>query len=263
MIFHATAIGKIAQEILEKRKSFYVHSIFKKGFNIVSEKQELIFVGSDENGTFPFGIVIDQQTKAQLLKVIDKGQTIKLGPNAIYLNASCQLVWQVEQLPINDWNSTTHIKQFECNIKHYDFSEYHQTDFDYEKMKKFMHLLEYENGETVETYYRHIIGRGQGLTPSGDDILTGMLFVHFIHPYITNRNLEILAHILEKPLTTLVGETFLKCAQKGQFSSKISVLQQDPSLYHMNQLLEVGSTSGKDTLYGMYVALTLRSETYG
>ena len=109
MIFHATAIGKIAQEILEKRKSFYVHSIFKKGFNIVSEKQELIFVGSDENGTFPFGIVIDQQTKAQLLKVIDKGQTIKLGPNAIYLNASYQLVWQVEQLQINDWNSTTHL----------------------------------------------------------------------------------------------------------------------------------------------------------
>ncbi len=94
-------------------------------------------------------------------------------------------------------------------------------------------------------------------------MLTGILFIHFIHPFINNNHLEQLNILLQSSLSTLVGETFLKCAVQGQFSSKISNLQHDPSIKRLDQLLKVGSSSGRDTLYGMYVALTLRSETYG
>nr|WP_269668802.1 MULTISPECIES: DUF2877 domain-containing protein [Staphylococcus] len=119
-----------------------------------------------------------------------------------------------------------------------------------------MYALEYEDVETIEQYYRYLIGRGEGLTPSGDDILTGMLFIHFTNPYIRKPNLEKLKQLLNESLTTLVGETFLKCAQKGLFSSKISKLQHEPSLENIDRLLKVGSSSGRDTVYGMFVALT-------
>nr|WP_269669667.1 DUF2877 domain-containing protein [Mammaliicoccus sciuri] len=130
-------------------------------------------------------------------------------------------------------------------------------------MQHVLNALEFGNDEQVEEQYRYLIGRGQGLTPSGDDMLTGILFIHFIHPFINNNHLERLNILLQSSLTTLVGETFLKCAASGQFSSKISNLQHDPSIARLDQLLKVGSSSGRDTLYGMYVALTLRSETYG
>src|SRR5699024_6616134 len=122
--------------------------------------------------------------------------------------------------------------------------------------------LKDEDVETVEHYYRYLIGRGKGLTPSGDDILTGMLFIHFTDPYIRKPNLEKLTQLLDEPLTTLVGETFLKCAQQGVVRSKISELQHERSLGKIERLLSVGASSGRDTVYGMFVALTSRSETY-
>ena len=114
----------------------------------------------------------------------------------------------------------------------------------------------------MERYYRFIIGRGQGLTPTGDDILTGMLFVHFMKPFIFDGNLKIIQELIQEQLTTIVATAFLDSALKKLFSSKILVLQQQPTVYHMNQLLEVGSSSGKDTLYGIFIATTLRSGAY-
>ncbi|WP_260677308.1 DUF2877 domain-containing protein [Bacillus licheniformis] len=40
------------------------------------------------------------------------------------------------------------------------------------------------------------------------------------------------------------------------FSSKITKLQHDSSLKSIKSLIKVGSSSGMDTLYGIYMALT-------
>ena len=68
-----------------------MHSIFNKGFNIVNDAQELVFIGTDENGMFPFGILIDQQTKQSLLKEIALNQQISIGPNTIYISKRANL----------------------------------------------------------------------------------------------------------------------------------------------------------------------------
>ena len=125
-----------------------------------------------------------------------------------------------------------------------------------------METLKQADDKTVESSLRYLIGRGQGLTPSGDDILTGMLFVHFMKPFIFDGNLKIIQELIQEQLTTIVATAFLDSALKKLFSSKILVLQQQPTVYHMNQLLEVGSSSGKDTLYGIFIATTLRSGAY-
>lgn len=263
MIFRALSIGNIAQEILEERETFYVHSIFNKGFNIVNHRQELIFIGTDDNGLFPFGIQVDVQTRNQLLSKIQQQQTIKVSANTIYIDAECQLVWKVKQLNLFKAQVGEQLAKLRTCVAKYDFAEYEQGDFNTGYSRRFIYVLAHGSSEEVEQYYRFIIGRGQGLTPTGDDILTGMLFVHFINPYIRNHNLIILKQLLRETLTTLVSETFLKCAQKGLFSSKISVLQTEPTPDNIDRLIQVGSSSGKDTLYGVFVALTLRSGTYG
>src|SRR5699024_5590833 len=142
------------------------------------------------------------------------------------------------------------------NISTYDFTMYEEGDFDRQTMSRIIHALKDEDVETEQHYYRYLIGRGKGLTPSGDDILTGMLFIHFTDPYITKPHLDKLIQLLYEPSTTLVGETFLKSAQKEVYSSKISELQHEPSLANIERLLKVGSSSGRDTVYGMFVALT-------
>ncbi|MCG7337975.1 DUF2877 domain-containing protein [Staphylococcus sp. ACRSN] len=263
MIFRASAIGSIAQEILEKKETFYVHSIFKKGFNIINEKKELIFIGTDDNGTFPFGILVDKQTRDALLAKMKQQQYLKVSSNTIYIDSATQLIWKVNLLNSFKAYTSEKVNQLSTCVEAYDFSEYEHGQFNSEYLKQFMCVLERGSAKECERYYRYIIGRGQGLTPTGDDILTGMLFIHFIKPYIRKDNLLILNQLLSETLTTIVSETFLKCAQKGLFSSKIAVLQTEPTPYHIDRLIKVGSSSGKDTLYGAFVALTLRSGTYG
>ena len=186
-----------------------------------------------------------------------------MSANTIYIDAECQLVWKVKQLASFEAHMSDQVAQLRSCVAKYDFSEYEQGDFNSSYLRRFIYALAHGSSEEVERYYRFIIGRGQGLTPTGDDILTGMLFIHFINPYIRNHNLIILKQLLRETLTTLVSETFLKCAQKGLFSSKISVLQTEPTPDNIDRLIQVGSSSGKDTLYGVFVALTLRSGTYG
>jgi len=265
VIFHVRSIGPIAQEILEQQQGFYVHSIFEKGFNIVNDDQKLIFIGSDENGTFPFGVTVDHQTKKQLLENITVKQPIKVTANAIFINNNCQLVWRNQAVHASsvELNSNSLLwSKLHENITIYDFSEYNNGDFSYLKMQSIMETLKQADDKTVESSLRYLIGRGQGLTPSGDDILTGMLFVHFMKPFIFDGNLKIIQELIQEQLTTIVATAFLDSALKKLFSSKILVLQQQPTVYHMNQLLEVGSSSGKDTLYGIFIATTLRSGAY-
>ena len=61
--------------------------------------------------------------------------------------------------------------------------------------------------------------------------------------------------MVDEPLTTLVSQTFLKYAVKRIFSSKLTDLMEDASKSTLEKLLQVGSSSGKDTLYGMSIAL--------
>ncbi len=76
------------------------------------------------------------------------------------------------------------------------------------KMQSIMETLKQADDKSVESSLRYLIGRGQGLTPSGDDILTGMLFVHFMKPYIFDGNLKIIQELIQEQLTTIVATAF-------------------------------------------------------
>ncbi|HAT8013049.1 DUF2877 domain-containing protein [Citrobacter rodentium] len=102
-----------------------------------------------------------------------------------------------------------------------------------------------------------LIGRGPGLTPSGDDLLTGMMAVF---------------HAAEKPmplflppadqlvfLTTSVSCSYLNSARVGEFSTPvlkvIRRLQSGRSPQSaIRRLLAVGHTSGADILLGIAIA---------
>lgn len=105
--------------------------------------------------------------------------------------------------------------------------------------------------------WRWLIGRGPGLTPSGDDMLTGMLAV-FIAAGIP-------VHLFLPPadqlaqLTTSVSCSYLNSARVGEFSTPVlgvmRSLQTGRDAGHaLRRLLTVGHTSGADMVLGIALA---------
>lgn len=254
MILETSAIGSVVLELLVEGKKFTVHSIFAKGLNLVDENDELIFLGTEENGTFPFGILLDPQTKQKVKAEVKSGDTFIVKDGHLSHNSLDITFDNTKVLPLNIDYENANINKLKENIQKIPINSYESTDFELTHVAKFIRKLE-DQSVDLEDDFRYFIGRGQGLTPTGDDILVGILYGHFINPFIATNHLEMLSRLIKEPLTTLVSKRFLTCAMEGLFSSKITKLQHDPSLESLKSLIEVGSSSGKDTLYGICMAL--------
>ncbi|KIX91865.1 hypothetical protein TP70_00085 [Staphylococcus microti] len=250
MIFDSKVIGHEVFNFLDADR-LIVHSKFNKGFNIVNERQNMIFIGTDENGLFPFGINVDQQTKSWLLDDVEIGSEIITKNNCLYFDHH---ILKLNGNILNFKDKLVPQLAFVDEIKKLDFRAYENTDFN--KQKVDLLLAELTNGNDDEEMLRYFIGRGSGLTPTGDDILIGMLFVHRIVPFIDLSKIAQIKKILQEDCTTLVSKQFLNLALDGVFSTRLMDLLDETTLsLNIARLLKVGSSSGKDTAYGIFSAL--------
>ncbi|MDM2734669.1 DUF2877 domain-containing protein [Citrobacter sp. Ct235] len=108
-----------------------------------------------------------------------------------------------------------------------------------------------------EPDWRWLIGRGPGLTPSGDDMLTGMLAVFIaagipVHLFLPSIDQLAL-------LTTSVSCSYLNSARLGEFSTPVLGVMRSLQTGRntdraLGRLLAVGHTSGADTVLGIALA---------
>jgi hypothetical protein len=109
---------------------------------------------------------------------------------------------------------------------------------------------------------RRLIGLGEGLTPAGDDLLVGSLAVarRFRRGYLLDEPGvgQALANAAREG-TTLVAREFLIEAIEGRFSEIVIALLTAADLRcaraALDDLLDLGATSGADTAAGMRLAL--------
>jgi hypothetical protein len=102
-----------------------------------------------------------------------------------------------------------------------------------------------------------LLGRGDGLTPYGDDVLCGWLAVHRAAAVPTP---EVDAAVLAlSPTTTLLSATLLDCATHGEvvpeFRAWIAALGTRAEPAAERALAAVGHTSGRGLLEGAHRAL--------
>lgn len=107
--------------------------------------------------------------------------------------------------------------------------------------------------------WRWLIGRGPGLTPSGDDMLTGIVAVLHVVGFSAQ-----LLHFLPPAaqlaqLTTSVSCSYLNSARIGEFSTPLLKVMRSlqtgcNSRSAIRRLLAVGHTSGADILLGIAIA---------
>lgn len=107
-----------------------------------------------------------------------------------------------------------------------------------------------------------LLGRGPGVTPSGDDVLVGMLGV--LHRTgLPGRSADAAASLRERvtadPVTTDVSIAYLDDACRGRFASPLRrvLLAADPAegVARLAALRTMGHTSGADTILGLAIAV--------
>lgn len=120
----------------------------------------------------------------------------------------------------------------------------------------------FRDEQQVVEHLGKLLGLGVGLTPTGDDVLTGILASYFA----STQQLSSLGQLeqLIKLKTNMVSEAELSEALQGRFAQTIQTVFQairsgnEISIKEaVNQLRKIGSTSGSDLLAGIIFGLKL------
>ena len=122
------------------------------------------------------------------------------------------------------------------------------------------HLALPGRGPFTATHVAHLVGRGPGLTPLGDDVVAGWL--------VAARSLGLPHHDVADAVrdrlsaTTPVSATLLDCAVRGECLPQLGDWLRAPTDVAAAALLAVGSTSGAGLLTGALLATRQLADQY-
>lgn len=189
--------------------------------------------------------------------------------------ANCR-PWQPEAIIFNGtrrWQRVAGI--IKENIKdHASLFYYQGENIFYREISRLLHLhrqallnaLKHEDYSTLENAAVNLMGLGIGLTPSGDDYLTGLSVILFMpgSPACKYREALLAAQENGKEKTTLLSAITLREAifQRyreviHRFIYQLNVGGGENIHQTINEIKQIGSSSGSDMLYGMADALAL------
>ena len=253
--------------------SWQVHSIFKNGFNLMNEKQ-LLFIGTDKNGELPFALHLTARDTKSLLKKIEIGNVFfyhkskkQLTFNEIHLLfdycyyfdsiLSLQPKISLSQidLVLNEASLIKEKNGFKQSLPLFLTLPSYDALF----LKSIEGLFSNET-DVLKKSLLYFLGRGMGLTPSGDDLIVGLLGIDSGYSLLDTRFRRILLDLLEtRGLTTDVSETYLRYAAQHKYSTTIVSFVGELNEYYTGSQIKVdfkniltnGSTSGLDTMTGM------------
>jgi hypothetical protein len=117
---------------------------------------------------------------------------------------------------------------------------------------------------------KNLVGLGSGLTPSADDMIASLMATSVILTMIFKENLEFLNAFNNEIIgisdgkTTTLSLEFLRCAERGAVMEPIaemiaSILYSTPREVELRvkSVLEIGQTSGVDSILGVILAFRL------
>lgn len=112
-----------------------------------------------------------------------------------------------------------------------------------------------------DSVWDYFIGRGIGLTPSGDDFLIGYISVLTLFDRQANW-LQTIRPLIKKEKTTAISLAYLTCLMNGVVNENVkglidSIYSQDKKEIQgkLKWMLLFGHTSGTDTLFGMLTGM--------
>lgn len=131
---------------------------------------------------------------------------------------------------------------------------------------QFQHIKAATHTKKKVQLMAQLIGAGQGLTPSGDDFISGVLASLHYTLHVTS-NPWILDDVVDKVTTkitstTRISQEYLRFAMEGQFNAYVHQLfeqhqNNQPVHDSLQKISTIGHSSGSDFLVGMYFGLEI------
>jgi len=273
--------------LLYKKGNGLVHSRFSNGFNI-KMGDSLVFIGNNKNGLLPFGIHLREENTIRAVSSVNNGDSViwNSRTNSLELPGVTISIEKGKSFK-NELTTLTSKNKFNTSFERFCFQLNQiqdQTGLDV-SFKEFLNKF-HGTGEQkmlgaepylimlieatmssdeslMEKVLRYFLGRGQGLTPSGDDMIVGLLAFDAVSPFLSTCFYDKISELIEgESITTDVAREYLRYALKQEYSSTVSEMVNalasgDTSNFEkvFDDLIGVGHSSGMDTVLGILVGM--------
>lgn len=264
-------ISELIAPIDRYGKTGHIHSVFGHSFNIKVQEQ-LIHVSSYKNYLSSFGLHIADHQLQKILSKIEVGNFCKLqvekiiiyaqdGLSEIALKEAKRISLRLPELTIE----TDELRLLIKRIEDYQLSAEIGLSWNDQGIETIA-LMQSATALTdteVKAISKFLIGRGKGLTPSGDDILVAYLatltalknehakhFIDCLNSFSTISTTEVSRAYLEGVIQGYVSSPILEFFKEIKGSNSIELI-----LKKFEAVLQIGHTSGKDMGFGIYLAL--------
>lgn len=289
MVINITSIdsGLLLRLRKEKLITYEVHSRFSKALNLIDQHGSMISLLANKVANGPFTALVNIPDFSVLSKSIDVGQQL-LYHKGLLVNGDIKftflnvpLIWDGEFFPISRALRPEEIllidqllmtqKKFTNPLNpKIDAVQLHISQKLRENLEGVTQAFFNKNLLLAKKHIQALIGLGQGLTPSGDDHLLGLMFVLYLYKNYFQDEI----YLIQKMIDTSQDKThdiswwMLHHGSLGKFNEwlldygnlltqpfgKDSLLQEKACLL---KVLSIGSQSGGDMVSGILAGLKL------
>lgn len=248
-----------------------IHSVFEHSFNI-HVGEHLINIANYHEYLSSFGVFVSEERYREFQGVIRQGDVVKMATTSLSVyTRSKVLIVDLEPYVLKSLKVASNSldrKTVQCLIEVLEEENVAAgigLDLNGESKEKFRmlmaELITHSNQEAWIDLCKYMIGRGKGLTPSGDDIITAYLFM--MSAFCPDRAKALKDVLNQTPLsTTDISKNYLSAMTEGYVSSPIFKLYSDlknratkEELWDdILKLRKIGHTSGTDMSYGILLA---------
>ncbi|MCB5951217.1 DUF2877 domain-containing protein [Enterococcus sp. BWT-B8] len=242
---------------------WYIHSIFQKSFNIQDQQKKYLVTITAQETKIPKGIKVAEKDFLILKNEIWPEMPLLIQQRLIIFPQH-QLSFQSAQSYSTKWaaqSATFDPKLFFLLISKVNKETGYQEKVNaaLSSQHQFCQAIDQvcqDSFSQQQIGLNFLLGRGLGLTPSGDDMLVGHFLARLLMKAEDQRLIRYLQHKLETvpDLTTDVSLHYLKNALQGSFSQlplAVSQCQEEAKSYRaIQEILKTGHTSGADFLAG-------------
>jgi hypothetical protein len=253
--------------------TYQLHSKFSSAANFFSD-DAFVFVVDTRIGAGPLNIVLEGIKMDTLRSLEIKNNCIYLDDYQLLFGDSTRFDSDIQLEEINKNKFQFNMQFLENALIEYSppkslaflMDNRRRTEFASSFDLAIMNRLEKGLKELLVGYYQSgvdaIKGLGYGLTPSGDDFISGFLIALNVCQQILKTDFSQIVNVIQRTARSSNSFTniFLDCAARGQVSEKFQKLiyalcysDEKNVVYCTQQLLTVGATSGADQAVGFLI----------
>ncbi|MBW6474802.1 MAG: DUF2877 domain-containing protein [Anaerolineaceae bacterium] len=284
-----TTIGKFAYEWLLQSNQVVVWGNTSSGLFLHVQGNRIIFLTKKDHFG-PVNVIIQNQIPVQWknedeVQIIHADREFILTNNKQQIKLNIENIWKTPQKPagfISDIEQKNRIKQAANQLSLLKNEQGYaplllpfvsdtlslETDntwlfSSWNTIKLLKISMIQKDTESILSLANLLIGSGRGLTPSGDDLLTGLTFMRRRWFPEVNWMADVEDQLLTifKVKTTSVSNTLFECAMQGEADARIQEMAdvlmstEIPFQQQAMELSRWGNSSGADVFLGMLLAI--------